>query len=148
MPACRLRPHSSLGRLSHHPTQQRRLRSFQGWRYLAADAVLRGESLFNDAAALLIFGAALAVHSTGNLGVTVGLHFALAAPGGILLGILAAFVGKNLSGFVSGTLGGNLLQFVQTYLVWILAEHLGLRRCLRSWLWPWQWQAVSRHLRV
>ncbi|AJD44744.1 cation/H+ antiporter protein (plasmid) [Rhizobium gallicum bv. gallicum R602sp] len=96
----------------------------------STDAVLRGESLFNDAAALLIFGAALAVHSTGNLGVTVGLHFALAAPGGILLGILAAFVGKHLSGFVSGTLGGNLLQFVQTYLLWILAEHLGLSAVL------------------
>jgi NhaP-type Na+/H+ or K+/H+ antiporter len=30
------------------------------------DAVLRGESLFNDAAALLIFGAALAVQSAGD----------------------------------------------------------------------------------
>jgi NhaP-type Na+/H+ or K+/H+ antiporter len=94
------------------------------------DAVLRGESLFNDAAALLIFGAALAVQSAGGLSATVALHFTLAAPGGVLFGILAALASRRLSAFVSGTLGGNLLQFVQTFLMWIIAEHLGLSAVL------------------
>lgn len=94
------------------------------------DAVLRGESLFNDAAALLIFGAALAVQSAGGLSATVVLHFTLAAPGGLLFGILAALASRPLSAFVSGTLGGNLLQFVQTFLLWIVAEHLGLSAVL------------------
>lgn len=94
------------------------------------DAVLRGESLFNDAAALLIFGAALAVQSAGGLSPTVALHFTLAAPGGALLGIVAALAFRPLSAFVSGTLGGNLLQFVQTFLLWIIAEHLGLSAVL------------------
>ena len=94
------------------------------------DAVLRGESLFNDAAALLIFAAALAVQSTGGLNTSVALHFMLAAPSDLLFGIIAARATRPLSAFVSGTLGGNLLQFVQTFLIWIIAEHLGLSAVL------------------
>src|SRR5689334_13709854 len=56
------------------------------------DAVLRGESLFNDAAALLLFSAALAVQNAGVLDGRVGLHLAIAAPGGILLGMVAAWL--------------------------------------------------------
>jgi NhaP-type Na+/H+ or K+/H+ antiporter len=94
------------------------------------DAVLRGESLFNDAAALLIFAAALTVQSAGGLSTSVALHFTLAVPGGLLFGIIAARATRPLSAFVSGTLGGNLLQFVQTFLIWIIAEHLGLSAVL------------------
>ena len=94
------------------------------------DAILRGESLFNDAAALLIFGAALAVQSAGGLDREVTTHLVLAVPGGILLGWVAALVIRRLSAYVTGTLGGNLLQFVQTFLLWILAEHLELSAVL------------------
>ncbi|MDE1158025.1 MAG: cation:proton antiporter [Neorhizobium sp.] len=94
------------------------------------DAILRGESLFNDAAALLIFAAALSIQSAGGVDATVATHIALAAPGGILLGIVAAFVIRRLTTFVSGTLGGNLLQFVQTFLLWIIAERLHLSAVL------------------
>lgn len=89
------------------------------------DTVLRGESLFNDAAALLIFGAALAIQSAGGIDTSVSLHLAAAIPGGILLGIAAAMIMGRLSGYLADSLGGNLLQFVQTYLLWIIAEHLG-----------------------
>jgi CPA1 family monovalent cation:H+ antiporter len=92
----------------------------------STDAILRGESLFNDAAALLIFGAALSIQSAGSLTGSVAINLVLAAPGGVLLGIIAAQVLKSLAGYVSGTLGGNLLQFVQTFLLWIVAEHLHL----------------------
>jgi monovalent cation/hydrogen antiporter len=44
------------------------------------DAVLRGESLFNDAAALLLFSGALAVQTAGTLDTHVGLQLTLAAP--------------------------------------------------------------------
>ena len=94
------------------------------------DTVLRGESLFNDAAALLIFDAALAVQSAGSLDTPVALHLTLAVPGGILLGIAAALLVRRLYGLVSGTLGGNLLQFVQTFLLWIAAARLGLSAVL------------------
>ncbi|WP_117190847.1 cation:proton antiporter [Rhizobium terrae] len=94
------------------------------------DTVLRGESLFNDAAALLIFDAALAVESAGHMDHEVALHVALAVPGGILLGVLAAQAMRYFTRFVSGTLGGNLLQFVQTFLLWIVAVRLGLSAVL------------------
>jgi CPA1 family monovalent cation:H+ antiporter len=90
------------------------------------DAILRGESLFNDAAALLIFSAALSVQSAGSLNGPVAIGLVLAAPGGILLGMGAAWIVARLSRFVSGTLGGNLLQFVQTFVLWIVAERLHL----------------------
>jgi monovalent cation/hydrogen antiporter len=89
-----------------------------------ADTVLKGESLFNDATALLLFSGALAVLSSGALTAAVGLHVALAVPGGLLFGIVCAGLFRRVNRFVSNTLGGNLLQFVVAYLIWISAEHL------------------------
>ncbi|WJH40484.1 sodium:proton antiporter [Aliirhizobium terrae] len=94
------------------------------------DTILRGESLFNDAAALLIFDAALAVQSAGHLDAEVGLHLALAVPGGIIFGILAARMIRRLTQSVSGTLGGNVMQFAQTFLLWIIATRLHLSAVL------------------
>jgi CPA1 family monovalent cation:H+ antiporter len=90
------------------------------------DAVLRGESLFNDAAALLLFGAALTAQTSGGLTAAQVGGFALAAPGGVVFGILAAYLMPMLTRFVTGALDSNLLQFVNTFLVWIVAEHLHL----------------------
>lgn len=96
----------------------------------STDTVLRGESLFNDAAALLIFGAALAVQSAGGVDTSVALHLTAAVPGGILLGVGAAYLMGWLNRYVADTLGGNLLQFVQTFLLWIVAERLELSAVL------------------
>jgi monovalent cation/hydrogen antiporter len=87
-------------------------------------AVLKGESLFNDACALLLFSGALAVLSNGALTFPVGLRVAFAIPGGLLLGMLCAVVLQRLNRFLRNTLGGNLLQFVAAFLIWIVAEHL------------------------
>ncbi|MCJ9755007.1 cation:proton antiporter, partial [Neorhizobium sp. BETTINA12A] len=73
---------------------------------------------------------ALSVQSAGSLDAGVALHLAVAVPGGLLLGVLAAWVVRHLMRFVAGTLGGILLQFVQTFLLWILAERLGLSAVL------------------
>jgi CPA1 family monovalent cation:H+ antiporter len=93
-------------------------------------AVLKGESLFNDASALLLFGGALAVLSNGALTVGVGLRIAFAIPGGLLLGIVCALAMERLNRFLQNTLGGNLLQFVISFLIWIAAEHLQLSAVL------------------
>jgi CPA1 family monovalent cation:H+ antiporter len=90
------------------------------------DAVLRGESLFNDATALLLFAGALAVQTAGRLDGHIGLQLTLAAPGGVLLGMVAAKLNGRIERFVRDTLSGNLLQFVNTFLLWILAQRLGL----------------------
>ncbi|MGI2035045.1 cation:proton antiporter [Rhizobium panacihumi] len=94
------------------------------------DTILRGESLFNDAAALLIFDAALAIQSAGGVDTDVAVHLGLAVPGGILLGLAAAWFVRRLTRFVAGTLGGIVLQFVQTFLLWIVAERLELSAVL------------------
>lgn len=90
----------------------------------STNAVLKGESLFNDATALLLFSAALAVLSHGDLTLGVGFRLTLAVPGGLLLGFLFALAARSINRFVRNTLGGNLLQFVMAFLIWILAEHL------------------------
>ena len=87
-------------------------------------AVLKGESLFNDATALLLFSAALAVLSNGALTLGVGLRVIFAIPGGLLLGVVCAMALRRLNRFLKNTLGGNLLQFVTAFLIWIVAEHL------------------------
>jgi monovalent cation/hydrogen antiporter len=88
------------------------------------EVVLKGESLFNDATALLLFGIAVSVQSNGRFDLGASLRLAFAIPGGILLGVLCAFVVGRVNRFFTGTLGGNLLQFVVAYLIWITAEHL------------------------
>ena len=94
------------------------------------DTVLRGESLFNDAAALLLFGIALSAQASGGLATETLLHLAVAVPGGVLFGMAVAWVFVRLFRFVAGTLGGVLLQFVSTFLTWIIASHLGLSAVL------------------
>jgi Na+/H+ antiporter len=89
-------------------------------------AVLKGESLLNDAMALLLFSAAISIQSHGGIDGGIALRLGIAAPGGILLGILLARVFGRVSHFVSNTLGGNLLEFVITFAAWIVAERIGL----------------------
>src|SRR5215470_18087738 len=74
------------------------------------DAVLKGESLFNDATALLLFSGALTVLSRGGLSLPTALRLGFAAPGGLLLGILCAYLYVHVSRIVKDTLGGVLLQ--------------------------------------
>jgi NhaP-type Na+/H+ or K+/H+ antiporter len=95
-------------------------------------AVLKGESLFNDATALLLFSGAVTVVSNGALTPAVSLRLALAIPGGLLLGIVCALALGRINRFVTNTLGGNVLQFVLAFLIWILAEHLRVSAVLTT----------------
>lgn len=92
--------------------------------------VLKGESLFNDATALLLFAGALAVQAQGSFDGPVALQIGLAAPGGILLGIALAYLMRSVNRFVGSSLGGSLLQFVTVFGVWIIAERLHLSAVL------------------
>lgn len=89
--------------------------------------VLKGESLLNDATALLLFSAAVSVHSFGKVGGSLALEIGIAAPGAILLGIVLAKLLRLINPYVTGTLGGNLLEF---FGVWIVAERLHLSAVL------------------
>jgi len=94
-------------------------------------SILKGESLLNDASALLLFAAAMAVHHHEGATASFALRVAVAVPGGVLLGILLALLFRRfVMPRVTGTLGGNLLEFVTTFGVWIVAERLDLSAVL------------------
>ena len=88
--------------------------------------VLKGESLLNDASALLIFSAASSLYQHHSNLATLGVKLAIAAPGGVLLGFVMAKFFRHVTPLLTGTLGGNLMEFVTTFGVWIIAQRLGL----------------------
>lgn len=92
--------------------------------------VLKGESLLNDAVALLIFGAAVGFAAAPDEGWGLVPMLALAAPGGLLLGFVIGRVYVALAGRMAGTLGGTLFEFVTTFVAWIVAERLHLSAVL------------------
>jgi monovalent cation/hydrogen antiporter len=89
--------------------------------------ILEGESLLNDASALLIYrlavGAAVA-HDGTNLG--VGSTLVLVLLGSVAMGVLLAFVFGNIIGRFSDVPSSIIMQFIGTFGVWILADRLHL----------------------
>jgi Na+/H+ antiporter len=90
-------------------------------------AVLQGESLLNDATALLVFGAAVGVAVVPGSSWSSSLpRLLIAVPGGALLGALLGLMSVRLAHHWAGTLAAIIVQFVLTYGTWILAERLQL----------------------
>jgi Na+/H+ antiporter len=90
--------------------------------------VLQGESLLNDAVALLIFGVAVAAASdtsTEGWGHSIP-ALLLAVPGGAILGALMGFVNLYAAARVAGTLSNIIVQFTLTFGAWVLADRLHL----------------------
>ncbi len=93
--------------------------------------ILEGESLFNDASALLVFRMAVAAAMTGAIsGWSVAPLFLLTCGGGVVAGILLARAYLWLTSRVRDIPVSVLLQFVGTFAVWILADRLGLSAIL------------------
>jgi len=96
------------------------------------DTLLTGESLFNDATALLLFGAALTVQEHGGITRGVAVELAMAAPAGVLFGVGFGLVIAKLRPLTENTVRGTLLQFVYAFLAWLVAEHLHLSAVLAT----------------
>jgi CPA1 family monovalent cation:H+ antiporter len=92
--------------------------------------VLKGESLLNDAVALLVFSVALHVGSMDGDTQRAMPQLALAIPGGLLLGMAMGSLATFVMPFLAGTLGGVLFSFVFTFGTWIIADRLGLSAIL------------------
>jgi monovalent cation/hydrogen antiporter len=93
--------------------------------------ILEGESLFNDASALLVYRIAAAVAMTGSFsGWSVAPVLALTWGGGALAGILLAHLYLRLTVTVRDIPISILLQFISTFAVWIFAEHIGVSAIL------------------
>ena len=87
-------------------------------------AILQGESLLNDATALLIFTAAVAIatwQETSVVDMIPGLL--VAAPGGIVLGLAFAKLYFLLKRWLGQTLTARVSEFVVTFGTWVVAEH-------------------------
>jgi Na+/H+ antiporter len=88
-------------------------------------AVLQGESLLNDAVALLAFSLALtAAISTAGTWESLAPRLLIAVPGGALLGVFAGILGMHALKRTAGTLSLIIIQFLVTFGTWILAERL------------------------
>jgi CPA1 family monovalent cation:H+ antiporter len=89
-------------------------------------AILQGESLLNDATALLIYRMAVAA-ATGSLMLgSAAPMLALSAIGSVVAGYVLARLFLFAMTPVRDAASGTILQFVSTFGVWIAADRLGL----------------------
>ena len=89
--------------------------------------ILQGESLFNDASALLIYRVAVTAAMTGVFsGWKVVPLLLITCVGGVIAGIVFAKTYMWMTKRVQDIPVSTLLQFISTFVVWIVSEHLGL----------------------
>ncbi len=89
--------------------------------------VLEGESLLNDASALLIYKLAIAALLAGSFSMpSVVPSFVTVVIGSALLGWLAVWPVAWINRRVRDAPSSVIFQFVNTFGLWLLADHLGL----------------------
>lgn len=89
--------------------------------------ILEGESLFNDATALLIYRLAVGAAMTGAFSGWSALPtLVFATAGSIVLGLAWTRITRMTVGRIEDVATSVIVQFVGTFAVWILAERLGL----------------------
>jgi CPA1 family monovalent cation:H+ antiporter len=95
--------------------------------------ILEGESLLNDASALLIYrlAAGAAVANTFSFS-AVAPAFLLAGVGSVVVGVALGWVVIRVLARVQHVATAIILQFVTTFAVWQLAEHIGLSGVLTT----------------
>ena len=89
--------------------------------------ILEGESLFNDASALLAYRIAVTAAMTGVVeGWSVAPLFLLTCGGGVVAGIVLARLYMWATRRVQDIPIAVMLQFIGTFAVWVLASRIGL----------------------
>lgn len=95
--------------------------------------ILEGESLLNDASALLIYRVAVGAATASSYSVVAAAPgFLLAVLGSVAAGVAAGGLVQQLLGRVQHIPTSIILQFVGTFTVWLLAEHAGLSGVLTT----------------
>lgn len=88
-----------------------------------AVVVLEGESLVNDASALVLYRTAVAAAVTGTFSLgTASVRFIVDALVGVAIGLLVAWLAVRVLRFTADTLGQTLVTFVAPYVAWTVAE--------------------------
>src|SRR6185436_10505496 len=89
--------------------------------------ILEGESLLNDASALLIYRLAVGAVVAGTFSIgSVAPAFLLAVAGSLVAGPVLAWLLLAVTSRVSDIPTAIILQFITTFCVWIAAERVGL----------------------
>jgi len=89
--------------------------------------ILEGESLLNDASSLLIYRLAVAAVAAGSFNlIEAAPAFLLVFVGSVLTGWIAAHLLAMATRRIQDAPSSVIFQFVTTFAVWLLAEHLGL----------------------
>jgi Na+/H+ antiporter len=89
--------------------------------------ILEGESLFNDASALLVYRVAIAAAMTGTFsGWMLAPTLALTCGGGAILGVVLAKAFIAISRRINDIPTHVLTQFLSTFGVWLIADRLHL----------------------
>ena len=88
--------------------------------------VLEGESLLNDASALLVYRLAVGAAAGGFANADVGPTFLLAVVGSIIAGPALAWLTLKMMDRIEHVPTAIILQFASTLGVWIFAEYVGL----------------------
>ena len=95
--------------------------------------ILEGESLLNDASALLIYRLAVGAAAAGGFSVqAVAPTFVLAVLGSLIAGPVLGWLVQRLLERVQHIPTAIILQFVGTLTVWLVAEHIGLSGVLTT----------------
>ncbi|CAN5134435.1 sodium:proton antiporter [soil metagenome] len=89
--------------------------------------ILEGESLFNDASALLTYRLAVTAAAGGMaMGWMLVASLVWALVGSVAFAVAAAWISSRLSRRIADAPSSILIQFITTFGVWIAAEQLGL----------------------
>jgi len=89
--------------------------------------ILEGESLLNDASALLIYRVAVGLVAAEHLKVhEFAPSIGLALFGSLIAGFLFARVWAQITRRITEAPSAIITQFAGTFMVWIVAEHIGL----------------------
>jgi Na+/H+ antiporter len=95
--------------------------------------ILEGESLLNDASALLIYRLAVGAAVAGSFSAAdVGPTFLLGVFGSALVGVPLGWLYIRINERIKHVPTSIILQFVSTYGVWLLAERIGLSGVLTT----------------
>jgi monovalent cation/hydrogen antiporter len=116
--------------------------------------ILEGESLINDATALLTFRTAIAVAAGGSLTIAgLGLNFVVLAIGGVAIGLVVGWVVAWLAHRVDDPVFSIVITFLAPIAAYLPAERLGLSGVLATvaaglWLGSHSARSFSSQVRV
>jgi monovalent cation/hydrogen antiporter len=89
--------------------------------------ILEGESLLNDASALIVYRIAVVAMVTGGVSLTgIGPTFLVTVLGSVMIGVAFGWLFPHIVGQFRDAPTSLIVQFATTFGVWIFAENIGL----------------------